>query len=255
MASARRSELAEVAEVNGLAPADQPKLLVMHGRGGSGKSTLVRVIVERATEAGREVAVADADRTNATLGSFLKNVTRPELPDDKTVSDWLDDLMNQQAETRMSVALDMGGGDQVFKRFASSLELADLLAGEGIMPVAVHCLGPDVDSLAYLNDIEASRAFCPPSTILVLNEGLIRDSRPREAAFAEVREHSIYRSAQKRGVREIWFPALTCMQEVNTKRLSFSAAERQLGLTNRQRVAIWRRAVEHALEPIADWLP
>ena len=252
MASARRSELAEVDD---LAPTDQPKLLVMHGRGGSGKSTLVRVIVERATEAGREVAVADADRTNATLGSFLKNVTRPESPDDKTVSDWLDDLMNQQAETRMSVALDMGGGDQVFKRFASSLELAELLAGEGIMPVAVHCLGPDVDSLAYLNDIEASRAFCPPSTILVLNEGVIRDSRPREAAFAEVREHSIYRSAQKRGVREIWFPALTCMQEVNTKRLSFSAAERQLGLTNRQRVAIWRRAVERALEPIADWLP
>ena len=227
----------------------------MHGRGGSGKSTLVRVIVERATEAGREVAVADADRTNATLGSFLKNVTRPESPDDRTVSDWLDELMNQQAETRISVALDMGGGDQVFKRFAASLELADLLAGEGIVPVAVHCLGPDVDSLAYLNDIEATRAFCPPATILVLNEGLIRDSRPREAAFAEVREHSIYRAALKRGARETWFPALTCMQEVNTKRLSFSAAERQLGLTNRQRVAIWRRAVEHALEPIADWLP
>ena len=117
---------------------------------------------------------AQYSRNKATLGSFLKNVTRPEAPDDKTVSDWLDDLMNQQAETRMSVALDMGGGDQVFKRFASSLELAELLAGEGIMPVAVHCLGPDVDSLAYLNDIEASRAFCPPSTILVLNEGLIR---------------------------------------------------------------------------------
>jgi ABC-type sulfate/molybdate transport systems ATPase subunit len=44
MASARRSELAELTEVDGLVPADQPKLLVMHGRGGSGKSTLVRVI-------------------------------------------------------------------------------------------------------------------------------------------------------------------------------------------------------------------
>jgi polynucleotide 5'-kinase involved in rRNA processing len=56
MASARRSELAEVTEVDSLAPTDQPKLVVMHGRGGSGKSTLVRVIVERATEAGRNVS-------------------------------------------------------------------------------------------------------------------------------------------------------------------------------------------------------
>jgi hypothetical protein len=36
MASARRSELAELTEVDGLVPADQPKLLVMHGRGGAG---------------------------------------------------------------------------------------------------------------------------------------------------------------------------------------------------------------------------
>ena len=33
-------------------PADKPKLVVTHGRGGTGKSTFVRVMVERAREAG-----------------------------------------------------------------------------------------------------------------------------------------------------------------------------------------------------------
>jgi hypothetical protein len=182
-------------------------------------------------------------------------VLRPDHPDDQTVHDWLDDLVNQQAEDRATVILDMGGGDQVFKRFAQELELAKLMDGAGIMPVALHLMGSDIDDLAYLQDVEQTGAFCPTATVLVLNEGLIRDARPADVAFAEVREHSIYKAALKRGAREVRFPKLACMQEVNSRRLLFAAAETTLGLTNRQRVAIWRREVEKALAPVADWLP
>jgi hypothetical protein len=47
------------------------------------------------------------------------------------------------------------------------------------------------------------------------------------------------------------------MAEVNERRLSFAKAQTdpEIGLINRQRVAIWRRAVEKALVPIAAWLP
>jgi hypothetical protein len=171
------------------------------------------------------------------------------------VADWLDELVNTQAETRMSLMLDMGGGDQVFKRFAASLDLAALLQAEGITPVALHFFSPDIDDLAYLQDVEASGAFCPAQTVLVLNEGLIKDGRPVDAAFAEMRDHSIFRAALKRGAKEIVLPRLTCMQEVNSHRLSFAGAEKELGLTNRQRVAMWRRAVAKALAPIDSWLP
>jgi hypothetical protein len=57
------------------------------------------------------------------------------------------------------------------------------------------------------------------------------------------------------GAREIVLPQLSCMQEVNSRRLSFLGAEKALGLTNRQRVAVWRRDVAKALAPVADWLP
>jgi hypothetical protein len=90
---------------------------------------------------------------------------------------------------------------------------------------------------------------------LVLNAGLIKDARPVDAAFAEVREHSIFRAALKRGAKEIVLPRLGCMQEVNSRRLSFAGAEKALGLTNRQRVVMWRRDVAKALAPIDSWLP
>jgi hypothetical protein len=259
MATPRRAEPTDATDLDASIAAgsasNKPKLVVTHGRGGTGKSTFVRVLLERAREAGRESAVADADRTNATLAAFFTDVVRPAHPDDKTVQDWLDDLVNQQAEDRITVILDMGGGDQVFKRFAKELELVQLMESANIMPVAVHLIGPDVDDLAYLHDVEESGAFCPAQTILVLNEGRVRDQRPRDVAFAEIREHSIYRKALDRGAKEIWFPRLACMQEVNSRRLLFAAAEASLGLTNRQRVALWRRDVEAALKPVADWLP
>jgi len=234
----------------------RPKLVVTHGRGGTGKSTFVRVMFERAQSAGRPPILADADRTNATLQAFFKGVVRPDYPDERTVHDWLDAVVNQQAADKVTVVLDMGGGDQVFKRFAMELRLAELLDEAGIMPVALHFIGPDLDDLSYLNDIEQSKAFCPPATALILNEGLIKDGRPKEAAFSEIRAHTIFQAAIRRGAREVWFPRLGCMQEVNSRRLSFANAEAaELGLTNRQRVAIWRRVVEQAIQPIAEWLP
>jgi hypothetical protein len=65
----------------------------------------------------------------------------------------------------------------------------------------------------------------------------------------------VFREALKRGARQVWFPRLGCMQEVTSRRLSFATAERELGFTNRQRVAIWWRQVAEALQPVAAWLP
>jgi Mrp family chromosome partitioning ATPase len=86
MAGARRADMAEATDLEPM-PAEQPKMVVTHGRGGIGKSTGVRILKERADEAGRPVAIADADRTNATLGSFYADVVRPEYRGEQGVTD------------------------------------------------------------------------------------------------------------------------------------------------------------------------
>jgi polynucleotide 5'-kinase involved in rRNA processing len=62
MANPRRADVSDVTELEpATATSGKPKLVVTHGRGGTGKSTFVRVMLERAQEVGREPAVADAD--------------------------------------------------------------------------------------------------------------------------------------------------------------------------------------------------
>jgi len=236
--------------------ADQTKFVVAEGRGRTGKSAVLRTLKERAMMAGRDVAVADADRTNATLASFFADVVRPDYTDEAEMSAWLDELCNSQNDTRMTVILDIGAsGHGIFLRFASELRLADLLTKVGIVPVSIHCIGPDPDDLNPLGEIQKVEGWCPPQTILLLNEALIKNNRPVDVAFADVRNSPIYQAALKRGAREVLFPRLACMDEINARKLSFEEAETKLGLTNRQRVYLWRQAVAKAWEPVADWLP
>ena len=237
-------------------PLHKPKLVVAYGRGGSGKSTGIRYLVERAQDAGREIVIADAD-PRATLTAYFTGVAQPSHSEEVVVSDWLDALVNAQAEEPVTVVLDRNGGDQVFGRFAASLGLTDLLGGVGIMPVAVHFIGPDLDDLADLKRAEEEGAFKPEATVLVLNAGTIKDARPADAAFGPVRAHPVYKAALERGAREVLFPRLPCMAAVNALRLPFGHAEtdKRLGITDRQRVVMWRRAVEEALLPVREWMP
>jgi hypothetical protein len=250
----RRAE-AEPAD-EAVIPLHKPKLVVAHGRGGSGKSTGTRFLVERAHLAGREIVIADAD-PRATLRTYFSDVVQPSHTEEVVVSEWLDALINAQAEKPMTIILDRNGGDQIFGRFAMSLALSELLASISIMPVALHWLGPDLEDVADLQRAEASGAFCPEATVLVLNAGTIKDTRPANDAFAGVRAHPAYKAAIDRGAREIVFPRLPCIAAVNALRVPFGAAETdsRLGLTDRQRVAMWRRAAEQALAPVAMWLP
>ena len=109
--------------------------------------------------------------------------------------------------------------------------------------------GRDVDSLADLNDIEASPRLLSTSDHLGVERGLIRDNRPRDAAFAEIREHLIYRSAQKRGAGDMGpSPHLHARGEHQARIVQRGGTAARAD--EPARVAIWRRVVERALEPI-----
>jgi len=240
----------------------RPKLILPLGRGSRGKTTFVRWAAERAQSHGREVVIADMDRTNPTLSVFFSGVVQPERTSDIDVREWLAAFVESQIEQRFTAFLDVGGGDLVLKQVAREMDLAGFLAAQDIEPVAVHLIGPDRDDLAYLRDMEDS-TFAPPATLLVLNEALVPANRSITLAFQGVVDHEIFRSALARGARAVWMPRLGAMHEVDNRRLTFSDAEAgkvkegqaQIGPWNRQVVSKWRQAMETAFADVADRLP
>lgn len=242
----------------------RPVFLVASGRGNSGKSTGLRYVGEETLQADRPIVIADCDRNNQTLTAFFGDgVERPAQPDDDSVVFWMSQAIDQLVETRISMILDMGGGDLVLPRYASSIQLVPFLEEQGIRPVAMHFVGPALDDLTALQEIEQSGAFCPAATVIVLNAGLIRDTRSPDVAFLAIREHPTFLAAVRRGARVVIMPKLSCMHEIDRRRLLFvdaqagevKSGQSPLGPTTRQMVALWRRAMKAAFAPIAEWLP
>lgn len=253
--NARRSEAeAEPAVVT----LHKPKFVVAEGRGGSGKTTGIRYVVERAQDAGRAVAVIDLD-PRAQLREHFERVSSPEFNDEVVVHDFLGALVDAQAESDPppTLLLDQNGNDPVFGRFAGSVGLVDLLPSVGVQPVRLRFMGPDAEDLADLARDDAARAFVPEACVLFLNHGAIRDGRRAEIAFAATRAHPVFRAAVDRGARVVELPRLDCMAVVAATGLQFGAAEAHgpLGVVNRQRVRMWRRAMEETLAPVSAWLP
>jgi hypothetical protein len=177
----------------------RPRFIVLFGRGRTGKTTFARLLVDRAHEDGRmEFAIADADRSNPTMGAFYQNVLASTSIEDQATLDFLDDLVNAQVEDRVTILLDTGGADPLFPSFARSLDLLPLLGENGIVPVAVHMIGPDPDDLAVLRDLEAADSpFKPDQTILVLN------ASNKGTSFARIEKDPTYKAALKRGAKEV----------------------------------------------------
>lgn len=238
-----------------------PKFILPLGRGSRGKSLLARWVIERAVEAGRCPVCADGDRTNATLGQFFDGVLSPPSADDVDVEAWIASLVEAQLAKRFDVVLDLGGGDLLLKKIAREMQLVPWLASQGIQCVAIHLLGPSADDLAYLRDVEHGKVFAPDATALVFNEALTPRGRSPQAAFAEtVQEHPILIETLARGARLVWMPRLEPALDLEQKRLGFSQAVGgqagdAFGPWKAQQVAIWRRRMEEACTPIAEWLP
>lgn len=269
---------AEVVPLPGVSADRKARFIVVFGAGNSGKSTLQRWAVERALLAGRTVVNAEGDRAKASQEVFFgtDGVERPEFADDDAVVAWLTELIEGQAEQiadghPTTIMLDMGGGDLVFPRFARMLGLGGMLSGAGIEPVAVHLIGPGVDDLAQLRDIEESGSFSPERTLLVCNAGLIPGTRSPGLAFKAVQADPIYRAAVMRGAREVTMPALPVLPVIDQlgARFADAAAGRVMarpdgvsadawprwGMINRTLTGKWLRDMEAAFGPVREYLP
>lgn len=244
-----------------------PIFLVGLGPQNSGKSTLLRAIIYRAREQGRDPLICDGDRNDAYLtGMFslpsddgaMQGVSRPRYGDDATVIEWLDNEVSAMDQTRRSICLDMGGGDLVLPTYARDRELVPMLIGAGIRPVALHMVLPNPSDLTVLEQMEGGDLFAPADTVLALNAGPLADTRPADVIFRHVRQTEVYRRALSRGAREILMPTLTCMSEIDAKGLTFAQAASRpspLGLSKGQMAVTFQRKLYAELDKVSEALP
>lgn len=248
--------------------AGKPKVWFVSGPGRSGKTTLLRYVLEAVAASGGEVMAAALDPQNRSLAAFIEGVDQPPTNEAGSVAAWLEEFLRFSMEEQRSAVLDLGGGDTSLSRLlADAPDLGDVMEETGVAPVAIYTLGPRVDDLTSLASFE-KQGFTPKATALILNEGLVSPTQSREEAFGWVLNHSAFRAAVDRGAVPIWMPRLdsSVASEIEAKRLQFSLArdgqEPQgrapvgpLGPLNRSRVRKWMGSMDQALAPIRSWFP
>lgn len=237
-----------------------PRLIVVDGRGGAGKTTLARFMVERANDAkpARPMAVADAERLKVGLSQYLEGVMQPEDTTPQGMVDWFTALVDGIAETKQTLVLDLGGGDDAFAGFARSVSLSDLLVRVGITPVLLHVMSADPAELDLVDSAGRAGGYWPAARALVLNEAM-GGGRSRTQAFTPVRNHPVAKAFVKGGGKVVYLLRLPVMAHLNEKRLSFSRAEnlppKEFGIVGQQSVMLWRRWMEAEFDPVKEWLP
>jgi hypothetical protein len=217
-----------MAKGNGHAAAEaalqQVVLAVGLGRGFGGKSTGLAELVWRARNAGREVIVADGDPRSRTLASMFPEAMQPpteELPDVKA---WLTGVLNRMVKERRSAVLDLGGGDRVLQEYGRDLRLVEFCARRGIEPLALYFLGPEDEDLRHVLSIWEAGYFRPRRTLLVLNEGVIREGRTVAGAFGRTLDDQGFRRMVEEGAVPVLMHRLACMDVVRRGGLGLYAA-------------------------------
>jgi hypothetical protein len=240
-----------------------PVLAVAAGRGGSGKSFALSELVWRAQSQGRRVIVADGDMRSSTLAEmFPAALSRPKsdaLPDKK---EWLTEVFNRMLTEGVSAVVDLGGGEQVLQEYGNDLNIVALCRDLGIDPVAVYCLGPDVEDLNHVLSIWEGGYFRPDRAVLLLNEGAIRNGKTVGGAFEKTLSHPGLREMRESGVKMILLPRLACYDLVHASGKGFYEAAAGTGLdlslqVQRIMVKRWLAALEQkrADHGILGWLP
>jgi len=254
---------APVSEVNSVSAVDRrPVLAIGFGRGFGGKSTLLTEVAQRAVNQGRSVIVADFDARSKTLADLFPDAMVPpteELPDVKAS---FTKLLNRMTTEKTSAVVDFGGGDRFMLEYGKDLELVEYCELFDIDPVAIYVLGPEAEDLKHVLSIYEAGYFRPERTILVLNEGVIREGKTVVGAFEKSTKDPGFQKMLADGAKPMLLTKLACMDLVKDARLNFYEAATGGGNSPLDPVegfmlSKWLKGLEAKRQKlgIADWLP
>ena len=108
---------------NGLAR--RPVMGIRLGRGRTGGSTFVDMLVQRARTGGRKVVIADGDLRNPTLSGLYPPGTaggamQPQSDDLVDMKDLFTTALGQAVSDNASLLVDFGGGDRVMLEYGEN---------------------------------------------------------------------------------------------------------------------------------------
>lgn len=231
---------------------DKPALILLIGRGSTGKTTLARYLIEHATG---PILTAALDPVNRTLANYVGNVSQPETADPAASARWLRDFLDYALSGKFPAVIDFGGGDTTLGKLLDEIpDLESMVEDAGMSLVALYTMAPRVDDLAPL----VSLGFQPRATALVLND-LGDPSLPATEAFAPLIAQPVVQTAVERGAQLVWMPRLDAatVSRIETRRLSFRAAgavEGGLGPFASAQVRAWLRRMETSFAGVKSWL-
>ena len=237
-------------------PQDRPKLILVIGSGGRGKSTVLRYIAEEALA--RDGMTLATLAPNRTLKRYFPETAHPEGNSTSAGAAFLEMFFDVVAENRVNAGIDFPGDDTALLHLLDQgVDPIALLEQAGVEVVVLYTLSPRVEDLTAMAQLQA-RGFNPKATALVLNTGITADpTMPAEPEFDLVRNHSAYQRAIENGAVEIWMPRLYSAKAIEEQTLSFAQARdgQDLGPSDRSRTFHWLKAMQAAFAPIASWLP
>jgi len=169
---------------------EKKKLVVVSGKGGVGKSTLSRALIEYATRRSISLRAFDADGSNASLARFYPETKVINVDGDLRISDWYESEVIPallSGDNRI-VLLDLGAGaERLFRSWCVDNDAVDVLAHESVSVSLWHVLDPTLDSVSPF--LEAVQLLPKVNHVVWLNHGLAKglDVADPDRAFDAIR--------------------------------------------------------------------
>jgi hypothetical protein len=128
--------------------------------------------------------------------------------------------------------------------------------------VAIYVLGPEVEDLRHCLSIYEAGYFRPQRSILVLNEGVIREGKTLVGAFEQTMKDPGFQKMLADGARPMLLTKLPCMDLVKNGKLNLYAAAVGVGPDPLDPVeefmlSDWLDDIEAKRQKVgvANWLP
>ena len=229
-------------------------LIAIHGKGGTGKSTVARYLVHRLSAAGGVVAF-DGDASNGTLTRFHRDlVSRVPTDDPAGVAHWLEQTVWPAAAAGQTVVLDLGSGaERVFTAWAADAGLLAVAEDAQVAITLVGVLDPSKDALVPAK--AAVEALPGARHVMVRNAGRVKPGED----FQVINQHSAWQAIVAAGVTVVDMPMLQAtMPTLDRLNAPFADAvagcvrdgAAQISPFDRQRVTLWLRAMDQAFAPV-----